>query len=162
MTRVVEGLEVLPAHPRVYPRTQWIVPAGAFPAAAGPHLWLIYTRLENNLKSNLQTLLNIYTIDAPLFHENWSDFEVNVSRLMSFHFRLEVMCEEGVKLYGCQFLAKTVAIRPTIWWQTVRGVTPPMIRHQSECLGHLVPTSERDEEVRKANDTTLPQRLRDQ
>jgi len=31
-------LTVLPAHPRVYPRTEWTVPAFAFPVKAGTHL----------------------------------------------------------------------------------------------------------------------------
>jgi len=31
-------LTVLPAHPRIYPRTEWTIPAFAFPAKAGTHL----------------------------------------------------------------------------------------------------------------------------
>jgi len=31
-------LTVLPAHPRIYLRTEWTIPAFAFPAEAGTHL----------------------------------------------------------------------------------------------------------------------------
>jgi len=29
---------VIPAHPYIYPRMEWTIPALAFPAKAGPHL----------------------------------------------------------------------------------------------------------------------------
>jgi len=65
-------LTVLPAHPRVYLRTEWTIPAFAFPAEAGTHLptrkgwkaelaWATRTVSEQSAKAAKQCLSRLLT-----------------------------------------------------------------------------------------------------